>query len=221
MRRGRAATWRLRNERLLGGEFGLETDTGKLKIGDGLTAWNDLPYMKAGTPLGAANAGRGVMIDVSNPEVPVFSVPGYEGGAGIDITNGVITNTRAGIVLAGVVADYAHLPHRLTAGAAYLVSDDGLIYVYDGSAWPAEGDGIDLRGGGGATMITLLEGESNAWPNPVNNPSCKASVTLQRRSVTLPVQEARSRCLPSAVNAAMMRSCAPCKSVTPTLPLSW
>ncbi|MDD0946343.1 hypothetical protein LOD57_12960, partial [Xylella fastidiosa subsp. multiplex] len=86
---------------------------------------------------------------VSNPEVPVFSVPVYEGGAGIDITNGVITNTRVGIVLAGVVADYAHLPHTLTAGAAYFVSDDGLIYVYDGSAWPAEGDGIDLRGGGG------------------------------------------------------------------------
>ncbi|MDC6409701.1 hypothetical protein LOK80_00015 [Xylella fastidiosa subsp. multiplex] len=53
--------------------------------------------MKAGTPLGAANAGRGVMIDVSNPEVPVFSVPVYEGGAGIDITNGVITNTRAAL----------------------------------------------------------------------------------------------------------------------------
>ncbi|WP_419669951.1 hypothetical protein [Xylella fastidiosa] len=79
----------------------LRKPTRKTKIGDGLTAWNDLPYMKAGTPLGAANAGRGVMIDVSNPEVPVFSVPGYEGGAGIDITNGVITNTRAGIVLAG------------------------------------------------------------------------------------------------------------------------
>ncbi|WP_230951243.1 hypothetical protein [Xylella fastidiosa] len=61
----------------------------------------------------------------------------------------MITNTRAGIVLAGVVADYARLPHPFTAGAAYLVSDDGLIYVYDGSAWPAEGDGIDLRSGGG------------------------------------------------------------------------
>ncbi|ALR01251.1 hypothetical protein [Xylella fastidiosa] len=149
VRRGRAATWRLRNERLLGGEFGLETDTGQLKIGDGLTAWNDLPYMKAGTPLGTANAGRGVTIDVSNPDVPLLSVLVYEGGAGIDITNGVITNTRAGIVLAGVVADYARLPHPLTAGAAYLVSEDGLIYVYDGSAWPAEGDGIALRGGGG------------------------------------------------------------------------
>ncbi|KXB20142.1 hypothetical protein, partial [Xylella fastidiosa] len=111
VRRGRAATWARRNERLLGGEFGLETDTGKLKIGDGLTAWNDLPYMKASTPLGTANAGRGVTIDVSNPDVPVLSVSVYEGGAGIDITNGVITNTRAGIVLAGVVADYARLPH--------------------------------------------------------------------------------------------------------------
>ncbi|AXI83449.1 hypothetical protein FUT69_08425 [Xylella taiwanensis] len=148
LRRGRAATWTARNECLLAGEFGLETDTGKLKIGDGSTAWNALDYMKAGTPIGTANAGRGVTIDVTNPQVPVLSVLVYEAGPGIDITDGVITNTRAGIVLTGVVADYAHLPSTPTAGAAYLVTDDGLMYVYDGAAWPADGEGIDLRGGG-------------------------------------------------------------------------
>ena len=32
------------NEVLLAGELGIETDTGKYKIGNGLTQWNGLPY---------------------------------------------------------------------------------------------------------------------------------------------------------------------------------
>ncbi len=33
---------------LLRGEFAYETDTGKLKIGDGVTVWNSLPYFAGG-----------------------------------------------------------------------------------------------------------------------------------------------------------------------------
>jgi hypothetical protein len=40
-----AATWTQKNPLLLAGEFGLELDTGKLKIGDGKTRWSDLPYI--------------------------------------------------------------------------------------------------------------------------------------------------------------------------------
>jgi hypothetical protein len=43
-KRGTAANWTLRNPVLAQGEFGLETDTSKLKIGDGVTAWTLLPY---------------------------------------------------------------------------------------------------------------------------------------------------------------------------------
>lgn len=48
LRRGLAATWTAQNPVLLQGEFGLELDTSKLKIGDGATAWNALPYFTAG-----------------------------------------------------------------------------------------------------------------------------------------------------------------------------
>lgn len=41
-RRGIAASWN--NEILSSGEVGLESDTGKFKIGDGITAWNSLGY---------------------------------------------------------------------------------------------------------------------------------------------------------------------------------
>lgn len=42
-RRGTAAQWTAANPVLAAGEPGLETDTGKHKIGDGTTAWNGLP----------------------------------------------------------------------------------------------------------------------------------------------------------------------------------
>src|SRR5690348_10309747 len=49
LRRGLAADWTAKNEVLLEGEFGYETDTGKVKIGDGTTGWNSLDYF-AGSP---------------------------------------------------------------------------------------------------------------------------------------------------------------------------
>ena len=44
IRRGTAALWQLRNPILAQGEQGYETDTLKEKLGDGVTAWNDLQY---------------------------------------------------------------------------------------------------------------------------------------------------------------------------------
>ncbi len=39
-----AANWTAANTILKSGEFGIETDTGKLKVGNGSTAWNSLTY---------------------------------------------------------------------------------------------------------------------------------------------------------------------------------
>lgn len=40
-----ASNWNIRNPVLLAGEYALETDTGWLKIGDGVTDWQHLPYL--------------------------------------------------------------------------------------------------------------------------------------------------------------------------------
>lgn len=47
VKRDTAAAFAAANTLLLEGEFGLETDTRKLKIGDGVTAWNALGYLDA------------------------------------------------------------------------------------------------------------------------------------------------------------------------------
>jgi hypothetical protein len=43
-RRGTASAWTTANPTLAEGEMGIETDTDKFKIGDGLTAWTSLSY---------------------------------------------------------------------------------------------------------------------------------------------------------------------------------
>ena len=47
LRRDTAANWATANPTLGSGEEGIETDTGKIKYGDGTTAWNSLQYFDA------------------------------------------------------------------------------------------------------------------------------------------------------------------------------
>jgi hypothetical protein len=44
LRRGKAAFWADENPVLYPGEPGYETDTGKIKVGDGQTFWRELSY---------------------------------------------------------------------------------------------------------------------------------------------------------------------------------
>jgi hypothetical protein len=59
VRRGTAAQWTSTNPTLASGEWGFETDTLKVKIGNGSTAWNSLGYQGAGDIEGVT-AGTGL-----------------------------------------------------------------------------------------------------------------------------------------------------------------
>lgn len=50
-----AAKWTAANPLLQRGELGVETDTRKIKVGDGITYWNDLEYSRAETTWGEVN----------------------------------------------------------------------------------------------------------------------------------------------------------------------
>lgn len=55
-RRGTEAEWTLYNPILAEGEFGLATDTGQFKVGNGTTAWSSLPYGGVRGPQGATGS---------------------------------------------------------------------------------------------------------------------------------------------------------------------
>jgi hypothetical protein len=49
VRQGTAEEWTISDPVLAQGEFGLENDTGNIKLGDGATSWNELDYYFIGT----------------------------------------------------------------------------------------------------------------------------------------------------------------------------
>jgi len=60
-RRDIASAWTSANPTLAAGEMGLETDTSKFKMGDGVTAWNSLAYAyTAGAPGAQGTTGAGI-----------------------------------------------------------------------------------------------------------------------------------------------------------------
>jgi hypothetical protein len=70
LRRGTAAEWAAANPVLAVGEPGVETDTGKQKFGDGVTAWNSRPYASKGDtgPVGPPNTDASLLATGTVPE---------------------------------------------------------------------------------------------------------------------------------------------------------
>lgn len=77
-RRGVAAEWTTDNTILFAGELGLESDTGKFKIGDGVRAWNDLTYYLNATDTSG-------LIQTAIDSAVLNGVPGTPGASAYDV----------------------------------------------------------------------------------------------------------------------------------------
>lgn len=60
VRRGTASQWTSANPTLASGEWGFESDTGKVKIGNGTTAWTSLSYQGNAGTVTSITAGTGL-----------------------------------------------------------------------------------------------------------------------------------------------------------------
>lgn len=125
LRRDTAANWTSANPTLLSGEFGYETNTGAIKLGDGSTAWTSLAYYssKMRTGSGAPAGGLGVVgdlyIDSVAPNTLYLktavstwtsqgNLQGAQGIQGIQGNPGVVQTVTAGdatIITGGTAAD--------------------------------------------------------------------------------------------------------------------
>ena len=91
IRRDTATNWSSANTILAQGEMALETDTSKMKVGDGTTAWGALDYVL--DPVGAT--GRVTGADASNVSTKVYpptaNVIFEPGTGGTVVSNGNMT----------------------------------------------------------------------------------------------------------------------------------
>ena len=85
VRRGTASGWTTANPTLYAGEIGFETDTARIKIGDGTTVWTSLDYnvvvptgFIAGSGIGVSVAADGSTVTISstNPTVEPEDITG-------------------------------------------------------------------------------------------------------------------------------------------------
>lgn len=140
IRRATAATATTNNVTLASGEIGFETDTGQIKIGDGVTAWNSLAYF--------AVSGSGDMLAATyDPATIAEQLVGLT--ATQSLTNKTLTSPviNTGVSGTGVLDDDTFA----TATATTLATSESIKAYVDASA------GSSIPASGTGTAITFTE----------------------------------------------------------------
>ena len=91
LRRGTASQWTTANTLLAQGELGLETDTGKLKIGDGSTVWTSLAYYTAGAAAVTSVNGFTGTVVLTASDISGLGTIATQAANNVTITGGSIT----------------------------------------------------------------------------------------------------------------------------------
>jgi hypothetical protein len=127
IRRDSAANWESLNPILEDGEFGIDQDIDQIKLGDGITAWNDLDYLITGVVGPEGPAGPAGPEGPEGPEGPAGPAgpagpEGPAGADGVDSSSGPKTiNLQTGTSYTLVLADADNVWLRMNnAGATTL-----------------------------------------------------------------------------------------------------
>lgn len=115
LRNDEAATWVKKNPVLLAGEMGIEVDTGKIKIGNGAKAWNELSYS------GVDENGIKSIINSNRDKVSVLT-----------LTEGKTDADMLATIAAPVQGDMAVVENTFVEGKTSRTA-----YFYDGTNWAA------------------------------------------------------------------------------------
>lgn len=156
LRRGTAAQWTTANTLLRQGEFGWETDTGRIKGGDGVTTWNSLPYATFGITKSEIGLGLVPNVDATQRSnhtgtQTASTISDFDAAADARITaqkgsaNGIAPLNASSkidpLYLPGYVDDvleYANLasfPGTGESGVLYVALDTNRVYRWSGSTY--------------------------------------------------------------------------------------
>lgn len=124
VRRGTAAEWTAANAVLAGGEFGYETDSKRLKVGDGTAAWADLAYLSPGPNSVVASSGISSLTSGQQTSIVVGTlVTTSDGRRWIYSGTGSKTAEGSYVELADVTPAWSTIVSTPTTLAGYGITD--------------------------------------------------------------------------------------------------
>ena len=142
-RRGTEAEWFAADTVLGEAEIGYETDTKKIKVGNGITSWNSLNYV---------NVVPSDLVNTLNDYVLVGDVGNAGGPAKLD-SNGNLLIPKSSIILEGSIAN----DYETTLTVANATADRTILFRDQSGTVALLSDIDDLVGGAPGALNTLNE----------------------------------------------------------------
>jgi len=180
VRRGTGAAWTTSNTVLDVGEFGYNTTTNQLKIGNGSTSWNDLTYLV--TDSGLENS-LGDYVELSDKGAA-------NGVAELDGSSNVLTTTA--VVFEGSIADAHETTLQVTnptADRTITIPDStGTIILADGSGNVTITGNLTVSGQTTTASTSILVINSFIFEGTDNDHETTLTITdpTADRTITLP-----------------------------------
>jgi hypothetical protein len=174
IRRGTANSWITTdpNVVLSAGEIGYETDTGRIKIGDGTTTWNSLSYnavvptgFLAGSGLSVSTAADGstVTYSLSNPTIEVSDITDFIDGVNDRVADLLTAGSNIQLSYTDNNDDSSTLQIAVT-GVSLSGHTHSLSEITDVTASATEVNYLDLVTGAGtvdATKAVVVDSSKN------------------------------------------------------------
>jgi hypothetical protein len=147
LRRDLAANWESINPVLSSGEPGFDLTSKKLKIGNGITAWNALPYVSSDNTATPGPQGvqgpQGIKGDQGDQGIQgprglqgsrgaqgIQGIQGLRGSTGTQGIQGLQGAQGAAVRLLGTVTDFTSLPGSAEIGDGYITIDTGDLWFW-------------------------------------------------------------------------------------------
>ena len=151
-RRGTAAAWTSADPTLTEGEIGFETDTNKIKIGDGTTAWTALAYFTGG------GAGTGDLVSTNNLS---------------DVASAATSRTNLGLAIGTDVQAYSAVLAATTA--SFLTADESKLDAIEAGADVTDTTNVTAAG---ALMDSEVDADLKTLLLPANTTITAAAATV-------------------------------------------
>jgi len=166
IRRDTAANWTSHTPTLAAGELGLETDTGKLKAGDGSTTWTALAYYTLGTVGFLTSSSIGTTIQAFDTDTSKTDVAE---------TRSAAINMADNVVQRPVLKDYSETKVAMAANDVDLSLGNVQTKTISG-AQTLTFSNPPASGTSGSFTLVLTNGGSAVvtWPTTVDWPAATA-----------------------------------------------